>query len=439
MRGFKGLKDLLVDAVEQTTNLVEDTHGSVTRKVFAVAKAMVPAPTVVNAAQVIERVAAGTVYASIRGTNRLVGAILDLGFEALGDEHLRPDEATVPVRSDVTGSAAWLRDAAIGSLNGAVGDFLAERGNGLAVTMRLRHGEALLPFDLTIPLGEAGTAPVSGKLCLFVHGLGCTEWSWSIDAARTHGDPGVNYGSLLERELSYTPLYLRYNTGRRISDNGRELAALLERLVGVWPVPVEEVVVVGHSMGGLVARSAAHQGAAQGHRWVERLEHLFCLGSPHFGAPLEKLGNALAYGLKRIDLPATQVIGRVIDARSVGIKDLRYGYLTVDDWQGTDPDAFLENHRKDIPFLDHVNHTFIASTVTRDPEHPLGVVFGDLLVRTPSASCGNPPEMRRIRFEGDDRIFGGISHVALANHPAVYAQIKRCLEHGRETRPTPDG
>src|SRR5690606_26526297 len=111
--------------------------------------------------------------------------------------------------------------------------------------------------------------------------------------------------------------------------------------------------------------------------WVDHLEHLFCLGSPHLGAPLEKLGNALAYGLGKIDLPATQVIGRVINARSVGIKDLRYGYLTADDWQGTDPDALLENHKKDIPFLDHVNHSFIASTVTGDPEHPLGVIFGD--------------------------------------------------------------
>ena len=434
MRDWKGIKDLLVDAVEQTTNLVQDTHVSVTRRVFGVAKAVVPSAGVIQAAQAVERVASGTVYASVRATNRLVGAILDHGFEAVGDEHLRPDEATVPVRSDVTGTAAWLRDAAIGSLNGVVGDFLAERGNGLAVEMRLRHGEALLPQDLR-PSAEA---PCSRKICLFVHGLACTEWSWSIDAERRHGDASVNYGTLLERELSYTPLYLRYNTGRRISDNGRELAELLERLVAAWPEPVEEIVIVGHSMGGLVARSAAHHGATAGHRWVDHLSHLFCLGSPHLGAPLEKVGNAVAYGLRRIDVPATQVIGRLIDARSVGIKDLRFGNLTADDWAGTDPDAFLENHKKDIPFLDHVDHVFIASTVTDDPDHPLGVALGDLLVRTESASCGRPPAVRRIEIDRDDGVLGGISHISLANHPVVYAQIKRCLERGARARPLRD-
>lgn len=434
MRGWKGLKDLLVDAVEQTTNLVQETHASVTDKVFGLAEAVAPSAGVVQAVHAVERVASGTVYASIRATNRLVGAILDHGFEAMGDDHRRPDEATVPVRSDVTGTAAWLRDAAIGTLNGVVGDFLDERGNGLAVEMRLRQGDVLLPPGL-VPSAEAACSP---KICLFVHGLACTEWSWSIDAERMHGDAGVHYGTLIERDLGYSPLYLRYNTGRRISDNGRDLAASIERLVEVWPVPVEEIVIVGHSMGGLVARSAAHHGAAASHRWVGLLSHLFCLGSPHLGAPLEKVGNAVAYGLRRFDVPATQVIGRLIDARSVGIKDLRFGNLTADDWAGTDPDAFLENHKKDIPFLDHVDHVFIASTVTDDPDHPLGVALGDLLVRTESASCGRPPAVRRIEIDRDDGVLGGISHISLANHPVVYAQIKRCLERGARARPLRD-
>ena len=39
----------------------------------------------------------------------------------------------------------------------------------------------------------------------------------------------------MEIELGYTPLYVRYNSGRHISENGRDLAEQLERLVAAWP------------------------------------------------------------------------------------------------------------------------------------------------------------------------------------------------------------
>src|SRR5204862_448640 len=194
----------------------------------------------------------------------------------------------VPAAGTLRGSLA------LGALNGAVGDRLAESGNPLALDMTLRGG---------------GYSP---QIAVFVHGLCETDDAWALFGDRP-------YEARLEEDLGYTPLYLRYNTGLHISDNGRRLAALLEETVESWPVPVEEIVLVGHSMGGLVARSACHYGGD----WTQRVRHVFCLGSPHLGAPLEKAANLAAYALAR--LPETRPLAKVVNGRSVGIKDLRFG------------------------------------------------------------------------------------------------------------------
>jgi triacylglycerol esterase/lipase EstA (alpha/beta hydrolase family) len=68
--------------------------------------------------------------------------------------------------------------------------------------------------------------------------------------------------------MATRPCTVRYNTGLHISQNGRALAEQLEELVQAWPVPVEEICIVGYSMGGLVARSALHYGAQAKHSWL---------------------------------------------------------------------------------------------------------------------------------------------------------------------------
>ena len=121
------------------------------------------------------------------------------------------------------------------------------------------------------------------------------------------------------------PVYLHYNSGRHVSENGREFAALLEQLVAGWPVPVDELVIVGHSMGGLVARSACHHAEAQGQAWLASLTKLVCLGTPHHGAPLERGGRwvDVLLGLS----PYVAPFARLGKARSAGITDLRFGNL----------------------------------------------------------------------------------------------------------------
>jgi PGAP1-like protein len=248
--------------------------------------------------------------------------------------------------------------------------------------------------------GEPGS-----RIAVFVHGLCETGDAWRV--LPLGGKPGrPAYGDRLRDELGLTPVYLNYNTGLRISDNGRRLAELLDELEGDWPVPVEEITLVAHSMGGLVARSACHHAVAAELSWSRAVWHVFCLGTPHLGADLEKGANALGWALGR--LPETRALSEVLNARSAGIKDLRYGSCIEDDWRDCDPDELLRDRCNEVPFLHGAAHYFVAASL-RDGS--VGWLLGDLFVRLPSASGRGSGRGRRIEFEVANGHAGGSNTV----------------------------
>ncbi|MGH3449697.1 MAG: lipase family alpha/beta hydrolase, partial [Haloechinothrix sp.] len=259
----------------------------------------------------------------------------------------------------------------------------------------------------------------------FLHGLCCNEQVWWLAAEKHYDDPTVNYGSRLAEDFGYTAVYVRYNSGLHISDNGRRLASLLDELVTAWPVQVEEMALIGHSMGGLVARSACHVATRSGLRWPQTVRHTVSLGSPHLGAPLEQVANAASWALAK--LPETRPVAKVLNIRSSGIKDLRYGYVCDEDWTGYDCDALWQNRRGDVPLLPAATHFFVGMTLTASPRHPVGRLLGDLLVLVPSAS-GIARGVQRIPFEVENgRHFGRMHHLAVLNHPDVYDELARWL------------
>jgi pimeloyl-ACP methyl ester carboxylesterase len=308
----------------------------------------------------------------------------------------------------------------VSALNGAFGDALVRQGNPLALRMAVRRkGE-----DVGITRSGVRSAYPNAKsrIVVFVHGLCETDEAWKLGAGRH-----VPYGHRMEIELGYTPVYLRYNTGRHISENGRELAGLLEDLVAAWPVPVDEVVLIGHSMGGLVGRSACHYGADSA--CVAKVRHVFTLGTPHRGAPMEQAANAASAALAR--LPETRPLARALNLRSSGIKDLRYGYLVDECWMDQDCDAYLRNSAKEIPFLSTARHYFICATLSREPDAAVGRIIGDLLVLPPSA-WAHEGRGNRMRFPIEHYYhLGKASHFDLLNHPAIFDQMRRCLTSQR--------
>ena len=322
------------------------------------------------------------------------------------------------------------RDHGVAVVNGLFGDALDDQGSPLATPMTIRAGATVLPLERR-PLADAlATAlPDAGpRICLLVHGLMSTESIWRFpDTAAT------TYGTLLARDHGVVPLALRYNTGRHISTNGRELAGLLARLVAAWPVRVREIDLIGHSMGGLVIRSACHYARAVrprgrylpiGRPWTTKVRRVVLVGVPNTGAPLEVFVNLTSAALWTLPVPATRLVGLGLDRRSAGIKDLRFGALLDEDWQEQDPGAREPTPPRPVRGLPRARHLMIAGSVTADPEHPLARIIGDALV-TPSSATAPAVGATGIDPLPDAtlRHFPQVTHLALANRPEVYAAI----------------
>lgn len=415
---------LLHDGIQAVVDLVEEMHVGSARKPVEM---LAPLPGVGEGARLVGTAhdgVAGLVYGSIRLVRRMVEAA---GTAALrvAEESRVVEHAEARIEAPVARKVSAWGGTAQSALNAWIGDFLERRENGLAIDMGfIDRGERVA---LT-PEGLARACEVAtGKVCIFVHGLGCSEDSWRLGSLAQYGDAEVDYGRLLARDLGYTPLYLRYNTGRHISDNARELAMLLEQLVASYPCEIEELALIGHSMGGLVARGAAHYADRDGAQWVRRLTHVLCIGSPHLGAPLEQATHALSALLSYFDVPGTKVPAKLLNTRSAGIKDLRHGYVLDEDWRDKDPDAWTHDAAgSEVPLVASVAYGFVAASVLRDPKHPLGAFLGDILVRVPSASGRAEDESCHVPFHVGE-VVHGVHHLALLNHPDVYAQVLRFL------------
>jgi triacylglycerol esterase/lipase EstA (alpha/beta hydrolase family) len=293
--------------------------------------------------------------------------------------------------------------ALIAAIDGLIGDALEREQSALHEPMSIRvRGRAVAPDEVPNP---------TSRVVVFLHGLMETEFSWGREP----------YGDGLE---GWTPAYIRYNTGRHVSSNGASLDELLDELVDAWPVALDEIALVGHSMGGLVARSACHQASLRGAGWVARVRHVISLGTPHMGAPLEQSVHYLSAALGA--LPETRPFAAFFRRRSDGIRDLRQGSLVDADWRHCDPDALRARACEEVPLLEGATHCFVSATITRDPRHPLGRLLGDCLVLVPSASGRS--RTRRLGFREEDGLHvGGANHFALLRHPQVYEQLRTWL------------
>ena len=300
-------------------------------------------------------------------------------------------------------------------LNGLVGNYLARTKNGLATEMGLYHHDQ--PLALEREALRAAHPEARSRLVVFVHGLMNTEHVWRMP-------DGTDYGSLLERELDWTACYVRYNTGVAIADNGARLSALLQALVDAYPVPLEELLLVGFSMGGLVVRAACHASAVAGHSWRSHVRRIVYVGTPHLGAPGERLGKLTSSVLASIPNAYTRLIAEIVNLRSDGIQDLAHAVLRHEDREVARKLWDLRDARHPVPLLPDIEHHLIAGSLFVDPR--LALLFGDSVVHMASATYAGqalellPPE--RVHM------LPGLGHIALAHHPDVYNTIKAILE-----------
>lgn len=368
-------------ALQETAARVKEMHGAIAATSFAV---LYKIPVINGPAQFVQQAhdaISGGVYSAI---HKAGGGLLDVA-DAIEKQQAastspNPSETQPPSRL-----ASNLRSA----INGAFGDHLAESNSVLAIQMGLYRES--LPVPLSGDALLAAWPESSPKICIFLHGLVCNEHSWEA------GPEGINMPQRLEVDSGYTSLLLRYNSGRPIVENGLQLAVLLEELLSVWPHPIDELVLIGHSMGGLLTRSAFEQSKTAEFTWPALTRMVICLGSPNLGSAVERFGHLTTTALRLSRI--TEPLARIGAQRSQGIQDLRYG---------------PGRHTQGTPAI---AWRFIGGSLTDDPDNPLGEIIGDGLVTPGSATAHE--------LEGDVQSIrlGALGHMALQTDPRGYSQI----------------
>ncbi|OZG74031.1 hypothetical protein BTA51_09670 [Hahella sp. CCB-MM4] len=308
-------------------------------------------------------------------------------------------EATSPGEVDFADSR-WRRMRS--ALNGITGDKLEHWHNKLAIQMAFvdLHGHKM---------ADSKTASTKGRV-LFLHGLCHSELDW---LSRSH----IRYVRQLE-EAGQQVIWLRYNSGLNIYQNGNRLADLLE-LNGMGDLPLT---LIGHSMGGLVIRSACLHAQNTNQRWLDSLSQAAYIGTPHLGAPLERAGN-LANSLIQIT-PYVKPFARLGNIRSQGIRDLRFGYIT-------EAEAMAgESSRKDVrtmiePLHPGSRHLFIASDLTTPAGYDL---IGDGLVPVSSALGEHRSEHMNLTAPDMEKVFiEHLDHIAMLRDTRVYKTLEKHL------------
>lgn len=365
VKDLHGLAQLAVHGTTAVTDLAEDLHQRIAAP-GAATKGRTSGIT-------------GMVYRTVRGVTRLVGVGVTGVIRLLGAQEI----------IELGPAVGKARENLISILNGVVGDHLHLSGNPLAIQMHLRHQD----------FPNAPSEPQ--KYALFIHGLCLNENHWRADA---------HVQALID--LGYTPLFLHYNTGRNVADNGAALSALLHEQFADRQT---ELVVVAHSMGGLVIRSALHL-AESSHVWHTRLRKIIFLGTPHLGAPLERSGNWI-HALWQAT-PYAGALAPIAKMRSAGITDLRHGKIIAGD----------ANAAVHVALPEHITCYAIAATLAKSPGEFSDEVLGDGLVPISSALGQHADTTRSLALpKSKTKIIRGLGHMELLYAPKVTAQIRKWL------------
>lgn len=393
---LRGLARLAGDATVGVTDLVEQMHATIAGLALPIGRPHPRRTTGIT----------GFVYATTRGVTRLVMRGLDAALQLL-----EPPEAAAAGR----GSSPE-REAVLAAINGILGDHLEADGNPLAIEMSLRVvGRRLKPTRAGL---KAALPAATGRIAVLVHGLCMNDLQW-----QRHGH---DHGAMLARELGYTVLRLHYNSGLHVSDNGERFAALLEALVAAWPVPVARLAIVGHSMGGLVARAACHVADVRAAAWRKRLQALVCLGTPHHGAILERGGHLVDQLLRAS--PYAAPFARLGRVRSAGITDLRFGNVQRADWESVHRHDHRHDDRVPTPLPAGVKVCLLAATTAAQPSALRHAVIGDGLVTVASAWGEHRESAFALAVPASRKaLIASAGHLDLLSRPEAAAALRRWL------------
>ena len=410
----QGLAQLATQGVLGVTGLAESVQGNVYKAVATPfgrlgARFIDAAP---DGSGVKRSGITGLVYGGIKGVTRLAGGTVNAAIAK-----------AAPLITERFGTPASSpeREAVLSAINGVLGDQLLDTGNPLTISMSLRHdGKTLLLEKAAL---NERLQHATGKLLVVLHGLCMNDLQWTTGGKN---DAPYNHADVLAKALGYTPLYLHYNTGLHTSINGQQFAGLLEQLLKAWPQPVMELSLLVHSMGGLVSRSACHVAEQTDMAWRSKLKNIVFLGTPHHGAPLERVGNWIdaILGSNRVTKPFA-AIGQI---RSRGITDLRYGHVLASSWEmdGIEKDRFERSpdSREPLPLPVGVNCFTVAATTSGAASLLKDALIGDGLVPLRSALGQHDEASHCLDFLPENQWTSyATNHMDLLKRPEVTERV----------------
>lgn len=394
---LRGMVQLATQATVGVANVSEGVHRSVWRT-LGLPGGAAPGRT---------RGLTGLVYRGVRGVARVAGRGADLVLAGLERLAIPGDDPEPPSPQ---------REAILAALNGVIGDRLLATGSPFATPMTLRYRGEALDWQALPPMPEA-----TGKIVLLIHGLCMNDLQWQS----RRGREGVDLAGELAATLGSTPVFLRYNSGLHPARNGRELSVQLERLVAGWPVPIEEIVVVAHSMGGLLIRSACHWAARDGSRWPGVLTRIVFLGTPHLGAPLEQAGSWVDAILR--STPYTAPFAALGMVRSTGIVALRHGSVVEEGPEDAEGPTSPER-RPVVPLPENVECFAVAATTAASRGLLADHLVGDGLVPVRSALGQHRDPRRDLGLAETSRwIAVRTTHLQLLSNPEVTRRVVHWL------------
>ncbi len=395
LQDLQGLARLGFDATIAVTNLVESLHQTIASRASLRGPGQELPTTGLT----------GLAYRLVRGTTRVAGLGVD-HLTGLLNQGLEDGRESTPER-----------EAVIAAMCGVWGDHMAQTHNPLAIRMAFRvQGQ---PLTLSRAALQQRIVNPKARLLVLVHGLCMNDLQWQRR--------GHDHGAALAQALGRTPLYLHYNSGLHVSQNGEAFAACLQTLLEQWPVPVEDMVLIGHSMGGLVARSACHSAEVSGMPWLAQVTALVCLGTPHHGAPLERGGQLIDSLLGQS--PYLAPFARLGKTRSAGIADLRFGNVQPADWAAHRKHDQTVDERLPTPLPQGVKTYLVAAVQAQRTDHPRNAWVGDGLVPLDSALGEHAKPALALRVpDSHKRVLTGTNHWDLLNRPEVYRQLLAWLQ-----------
>jgi pimeloyl-ACP methyl ester carboxylesterase len=390
---LQGLTHLITDATIGVTNLVEAMHKQVVHPPFL--------PST-NIQKLITSIASIT-FINIRWSTKLIGnsvsKILALLTPAIGN--IKPSDK---------------KEVLLSVLNGVIGDYLEEKENPLKMNMQFRYQSKAIQIDseslkVTLP-------KINGKILLMIHGSCMSDLQWT---RKNH-----NHGEILSEELDKTPIYLNYNSGKHISSNGKILDENLEKLIENWPVPVDEIMIIAHSMGGLLTRSALYYAEQNKNNWTKHLKKVVFLGTPHHGSHVERIGNYLDLILESV--PYLKPFARLGKIRSAGVTDLRYGNLIDEDWQNNGRFERKGDQRQHIKLPEQIEFFAIAAITGKETAHASTQILGDTLVDVKSALGKHKKKDKNLNFKEENTFIAfENNHLDLLSNPKILDKLKAWL------------